>query len=236
MSKIFTITFTIATLVISTSYAQEKDSIKLGALIVSFNVGNAIALRPQISIEYLLSPWNSIEITGGYIAQNKSLQENTVGILNEDAFLSKGYHIGLGYKRMSAVNFNGYFGVQTYFKKHSYQNEVWHNGPKKNEVGSMSYGLSNDKTQVGVFIVIGSYKPIGNIMFLNLFGGFGMLYYQYNKTYHERVYDNSLRFKYKEANNPEEFKDIDTPFKEEQNKFYPIIHLGAKLGFSPGKK
>jgi len=229
-------TFTIAILIfscISTS-AQDTGKIKLSNLIVSINVGNILILRPQLSLEFRLSKLNHIEVTSGYIAQNKSLQNNTVSFLNEDAFLSKGFHFGLGLKRMSALNLNRYYGIQTYFKKHGYNNEIWHNGPKIEEEwsGSMSYVLSNEKTQAGLYLIIGNYKALGKNFLINTFGGFGILYYHYEKTYNEMIYNYSLRFKTKDLNHPANFIDIGTPFTETQDRIYPIVHFGVKIGFN----
>ena len=90
--------FTIAILIFScfSTSAQGTGKIKLSNLIVSINAGNTLILRPQISVEFRLKKLNHLEVTSGYIAQNKSLQNNTVSFLNEDAFLSKGFHFGLG--------------------------------------------------------------------------------------------------------------------------------------------
>ena len=228
--------FTIAILIFScfSTSAQGTGKIKLSNLIVSINAGNTLILRPQISVEFRLKKLNHLEVTSGYIAQNKSLQNNTVSFLNEDAFLSKGFHFGLGLKRMSALNLNRYYGIQAYFKKHSYSDEIWHNGPKIEEEwsGSMSYVLSNKKTQAGLYLIIGNYKALGKNFLINTFGGFGMLYYHYEKTYNEMIYNYSLRFKTKDPNNPANFIDIDTPFKENQNRIYPIVHFGIKVGFN----
>ncbi len=201
-------------------FAQQKDSLYLGKFITSINVGNAIILRPQLSFEYRLSDLNSAEVTLGYIAQNKSLQKNTVRFLNEDAFLSSGFHFGLGYKRMSVINPNGYYGLQTYFKTHNYKNKIWDNGIPESDDEAMAYLMSNSKRQFGAYMVIGKYAKLGPYFILNSFVGFGVLTYTYTKTYHEKIYDNSLRFIDKVA-----------PFTEAQNKLYPIVHGGVKLGF-----
>ena len=128
-------TFTIAILIfscISTS-AQDIGRIKLSNLIVLINVGNIIILRSQLSLKFRLSKLNHIEVTSGYITQNKSLQNSTVSFFNEDDFLSRGFHFWHGLKKMIALNFHKYFSIQSYFKKFGDNNDLWHNRPKIDE-------------------------------------------------------------------------------------------------------
>ena len=92
--------------------------------------------------------------------------------------------------------------------------------------------LSNKKTQAGLYLIIGNYKALGKNFLINTFGGFGILYYHYEKTYNEMIYNYSLRFKTKDLNHPANFIDIDTPFTETQDRIYPIVHFGVKIGFN----
>lgn len=217
--------------------AFSQDETINHRFLISTNIGTAIVLRPQLSLEYRFNYWNSVELTGGYIAQNKSLQEASVKYLHEDAFLSSGFFTGLSYKRMSSINPNGYFGVQAYYKHHSYSNEVWHNGYTYSESDSISYAMSyvksNVKNQYGLYFFAGVLKELGDRFFVTWFGGAGFLYYQYHETYHERIYDNSLEYKYKEPGNAQ-YVSIDTPFSERNSKLYPILHGGIKIGLGFG--
>lgn len=197
--------------------ARAQQKIANSKFLLSFNVGNTLLQRPQLSAELPIGKFKIVELTVGYLLQSERIHQAMVPFSGDDSFLTSGIFVGTGLKRM--ISSTSYFGALTYYKNHSYSNVAWKNEVPEGEEGSFSVISSNHKKQLALSVIFGKYISLRENLFLDFFYGVGLIHNSSNFKVHEKLYDYSLHFQNRSA-----------PFEDAESGLSPIVNFGIKLG------
>ncbi|MBL4818911.1 MAG: hypothetical protein JKY15_06755 [Deltaproteobacteria bacterium] len=207
----------------TSNYVRYKSIIFVNAL-------NGLVLRPRLSVEYFVKKRLSVDLEGGIILPFAGFQNLVAPFLHEDSYLTSGYYGAISFNKYGLQRPDKFIGIKIYFKKLGYNNKVWNNGyakeitPPDSTNKSFEYVTSNHRIQIGATFMLGGFKTIKKNFIFHFFYGGGLLYQTGTRTFHQKNYDNSLRFLSKTL-----------PFEEEVDKIYPIINIGFKIGIGVGK-
>jgi hypothetical protein len=220
----FYFTILVVCLITNFSYSQAKLNGENKKLLVSINLGNLLVIRPQVSAEYMLNKYQSLELSIGYIAANSWLQKQTVLFTEEDHFMFSGISSSVGIKQYHQQYRKTYQIIQLNYHYSGYDKEKWNNGIIEGEEGSAAYLMSGKKHQLGLSFIVGTNKYLTDKLFFSIFGGPGLIYTNNKRTYHEELYN------YEYYTRP--LNENIIPFQIPINKIQPTVRLGIKLGFS----